>query len=99
MFFKNQTLEQQFNHWMTKLNNEGGYSIKFGGKQTPFTYTIGKKFIKVIEGLGDYQRSVFAFVDCEGNIYKPASWAQPSKYIRAHLWDDKLPLVCGDLYA
>ena len=100
MFFKNDTLQQQFDHWMVKLNNEGGYGIRLGyGTKTPFTFTIGKKFIKVIELLGGTQKSVLAFVDCEGNIYKPAGWAQPSKYVRAHLWDEKLPLVCGDLYA
>lgn len=100
MFFKNQQLEQQFNHWMDKLNNEGGYGIRLGyGTKTPFTFNQGKKFIKVIEMLSNTQRCVFAFVDNDGNIYKPAGWAQPSKYVRAHLWDDKLPLVCGDLYA
>ena len=100
MFFKNETLQQQFDHWMVKLNNEGGYGIKLGyGQKTPHTYTIGKKYIKVIQAIGGTQYSVLAFVDGDGNIYKPAGWEKPSKYIRGHLWDEKLPLVYGDLYA
>ena len=36
---------------------------------------IGRKYIKLIYPQG----SVFAFIDKDGNVYKPASWASPQR--------------------
>ena len=99
MFFKNQQLDNRFAQWMDELNERGGYGALYG-KKTPFVHTVGKRYIKIIECLGNgTQKSVFAFVDADGNIYKPDGWAKPSKYIRAHLTNEKLPMVFGELYA
>jgi hypothetical protein len=44
----------------------------------------GVKYTRVIHTCGG-QRSVFCFIDGDGNIYKPASWKAPAKGIRGTL--------------
>ena len=39
------------------------------------TRLIGRKYIKLVYPYG----SVFAFIDKDGNVYKPASWASPQR--------------------
>ena len=39
------------------------------------TRQVGRKYIKLIYPQG----SVFAFIDKDGNVYKPASWASPQR--------------------
>ena len=39
------------------------------------TRQVGRKYIKLIYPHG----SVFAFIDKDGNVYKPASWASPQR--------------------
>jgi hypothetical protein len=60
-----------------KFNNEPGYlfSIK----------RPGVKYTRVIQSLRGNGRSVFCFIDAEGNILKPASWKGPAKGIRSML--------------
>ena len=48
-----------------------------------FTFTKGGKYYKVLEN----GNSVHAFVDEDGNVYKPAGWKAPAKGIRARLED------------
>jgi hypothetical protein len=31
--------------------------------------------------------AAYAFLDAEGNIYKPASWASPAKHVRGSIFD------------
>ena len=48
-------------------------------------YTIGKKYIKVIQE----DSSVHAFIDRKtGDVYKPASWKAPAKHVRFNLFND-----------
>lgn len=47
---------------------------------------VGRKFIKVITSEAG-QRSVYCFLDFEGNIYKSESWKKPAKHIRGSVFD------------
>lgn len=47
---------------------------------------LGSKFIKLIQTSGG-NRSCYAFLDKQGNIYKSASWAAPAKHIRGSVFD------------
>jgi MoaA/NifB/PqqE/SkfB family radical SAM enzyme len=46
----------------------------------------GRKYIRIVE---DYcgSRSVYCFLDYDGNIYKSASWKAPAKHIRGTVFD------------
>jgi len=46
----------------------------------------GRKYIKLVVASGD-QRSVYCFLDMEGNIYKAATWKAPAKYIRGSVFN------------
>jgi sulfatase maturation enzyme AslB (radical SAM superfamily) len=52
-------------------------------RSSKHTITKGKKYFKVSS-----DGSVRFFVDQDGNIYKPASWAAPAKGIRGNLFSD-----------
>ena len=59
---------------------------KFKGTGYQFSATDkGGKYTRVVQTDGPAHRSVFCFVDAEGNIYKPASWKAPAKGVRATL--------------
>lgn len=47
------------------------------------TIVRGKRYIKVIR-----DHSVFAFIDKNGDVLKPASWATPAKHARGNLFDE-----------
>lgn len=51
-------------------------------------FNIGRKYVKfIVDGSGS--RSVYCFLDSEGNIYRPASWKAPStKHIRGNIVED-----------
>ena len=62
-----------------------------------FRYYEGKKYFKVVrETFDEFQgrnkwrdTTVHAFVDKEtGEVYKPASWKAPAKYVRFNLGND-----------
>lgn len=64
-----------------------------------YFYTMGDKYIKVSSTYGGkYDEAVFAFVDADGNIYKPAGWRAPAKGIRARI-DKNPPMDDGALYS
>ena len=50
------------------------------------SFTIGKKYLKVIINIG--QKSVHAFVDIDLNVYKASSWNIPAKGVRYNLNTD-----------
>lgn len=48
---------------------------------------VGRKYIKlVVSTVG--QRSVYCFLDKNGNIFKAATWKAPAKHIRGTVFDD-----------
>jgi hypothetical protein len=49
----------------------------------PHSVTYGKKYAKV-----QTNGSVYAFIDADGNIYKPASWSAPAKHVRGNIFHD-----------
>lgn len=50
------------------------------------TAECGRKYVKIV--IEDYgQRSVYCFLDHDGNIYKAASWRAPAKHIRGSVFD------------
>jgi len=53
-----------------------------------FDTTQGKKYTKIIMSYNGGQRSVHAFVDADGNVYKPAGWQRPAVHVRFRLADD-----------
>lgn len=60
-----------------------------------FTYTIGKKYIRVCRTLGT-QVIVYCFVDkTNGNIYKAASYTSIAKHIRGNI---ESPKDCCEIY-
>ena len=48
----------------------------------------GKKYIRIIERSSYGDRSVYCFLDKEGNVYKSASWNAPAKHIRGNIISD-----------
>ena len=62
-----------------------------------FEVNKGKKYYKIIQKdqvdntIGG---SVHAFVDTEGNVYKPAGWRGPAKIVRYNLLDEKSFASC-----
>lgn len=72
-----------------KRCKEAGYTKKTYG------YTIGKKYIRVVED----DARVFLFVDkTTGNILKPAGWKAPAKHARGNIFDDTKGLGQVGLY-
>ena len=61
-----------------------------------FGYDLNSKYIRVWYISGS-QKSVWAFVDYDGNIYKPAGWKAPYKSVRGNI--ENPPMVYRDLYA
>lgn len=60
----------------TKFGTEQGYQFSV---ERP-----GVKYTRIVRG-GSGQRSVYCFVDGEGNIYKAAGWKAPAKGVRGTL--------------
>ena len=60
-------------------------NAKFDNGSQPVSFTVepGRKFDNVVADTG--QRSVYCFVDREGNVYKAAGWKVPAKGIRSKL--------------
>jgi hypothetical protein len=64
---------------MTRAEFVAALNEKFGG--CPFELsTTGRKFTRVTK-----RSSAYCFLDADGNIYKPASWATPAKGVRSTL--------------
>jgi len=76
----------QFISWLT----DNFYEVPF---KVSYTFSIGKKYIKIIRHYSNGQRVVYAFLDFEGNIYMPACWSRPAKHVRGHISSPEL--CCG----
>ncbi len=56
--------------------------------ETDYLFSIerpGVKYTRVIRGRAGQSRSVFCFIDTDGNIYKPDGWKRPAKGVRSTL--------------
>lgn len=56
------------------------------------TVRTGKKYHKIVQD----ERSVYGFVDNQGNIYKAASWARPAKHARGNIFSEQQGLEALD---
>jgi sulfatase maturation enzyme AslB (radical SAM superfamily) len=78
---------KELNKWIESFNeNELSKThdedfCKYTLENGKHTISVGKKYLKVVSG-----GSVKFFVDGEGNIYKPATWAAPAKHARGNLF-------------
>jgi len=59
-----------------------------------FSAEAGKKYIRIVESYHG-SRSVYCFLDMEGNIYKSATWKAPAKHVRGSLFDKDFSLNIG----
>lgn len=55
------------------------------------TIERGQKYIRIVTD-NHSQRSVYCFLDFQGNIYKSESWKKPAKHIRGSIFDDTFSL-------
>tara|TARA_B100000530_G_scaffold228122_1_gene147145 strand:- start:903 stop:1235 length:333 start_codon:yes stop_codon:yes gene_type:complete len=67
---------------------EKNYNGHYANSSCPVTFTVekGRKYHKIMQNHG----GVHAFVDKKtGDVFKPASWRGPAKYVRYNLLDEK----------
>lgn len=83
------------NELKAKLDNYIS-QLEEANPQYGFSYTIGKKYIRVVENFWG-QEAVWCFVDAYGNLYKAEGWNRPARGIRGHL--DHPILNLGGFYA
>jgi len=66
---------------------------RFGKVYRTVSYERGIKFIRIVITHPDSgQRSVYCFLDYQGNIYKSASWRAPAKHIRGSIFEDNFSI-------
>lgn len=59
------------------------------GPYQVFSAEPGAKYIRIVSAHAkSTSRSVYCFVDYNGNIYKSASWKAPAKHIRGSVFDE-----------
>ena len=70
--------------------------------ETVFWLTQGRKYNRLVQDTRNKetgklfeQRSVAAFIDNEGNIYKSSSWKTPAKGIRGNIFNDAAAATDG----
>ena len=70
--------------------------IENNGVGHEFSIESGRKYHKLIHKWKDNgSQSVHAFIDKKtGDVYKPASWKAPAKYVRFNLLDDNSREEC-----
>lgn len=74
---------QEFVDFLNKRIAETFYNERqVPGNKVHFSLMQGPKFARIVSD-GGSQRSSYAFVDAEGNIYKSAGWKAPAKGVRA----------------
>lgn len=57
--------------------------------------TTGRVYHKIVQDSGG-QRSVYGFVDMDGDIFKPAGWAKPAKNVRGNIFSEQEGLEAID---
>lgn len=91
----------ELNELKSKLDNyckllTEHHRAKYPCSDEYYTYTMGKKYIRVINTTKAGYRYSFCFVDFEGNLYKCAGWNKPAQGIRGHI--DNPILDLGGFY-
>jgi hypothetical protein len=62
------------------------YRTTFPTLETPtLTLERGRRYIRVVRA--DSQRSVFAFIDINGDVLKAESWKKPALHARGNIFD------------
>lgn len=59
-----------------------------------FTAEVGTKYIRIVEVYCG-SRSVYCFLDMDGNIYKSATWKAPAKHVRGSIFDENFSFGKG----
>ena len=97
-------LQQAVDKWLERVqsNSDKKFETEFEniwtiGGAPKFTKKIGEKFIK-ISSVAPGSNSAFAFIDLNGNIYKPASFRVPAKGIRGNIYDENAPITSWEFY-
>lgn len=93
--YRNQEIYDKIENWTDKLTKHFKEENPNYPFELKYVAAYGKTWIKILK-VDPSTNSVFAFVDWEGNIYKPASYKAPAKGIRATL--DDAPLDMAQLY-
>lgn len=67
-----------------------GLNARFGDKYT-FSAMPGRKYDRIVQTsvIGN-SKSVHAFIDSEGNVYKASGWTTPAKGVRYYTVDSAL---------
>lgn len=76
---------------LTKWVNDYEVTHYSATELTTFTVDPGRKFIKIVANRWG-SRSVYCFLDYQGNIYKSASWKAAAKHIRGTIFQDNFSL-------
>lgn len=92
---RTQEVYNKIENWTDKLTKHFKEENPNYPFEVKYVASYGKAWIKILR-VDPSTNSVFAFVDNEGNIYKPASYKAPAKGIRATL--DDAPLDMAQLY-
>ena len=99
-------LNSNVDAWLVKVQAHSDavfqkdYSRTWEAGQAPrFKKEFGQKYIKIIESTpSGAHHAAFAFIDSNGNIYKPAGYKTPAKGIRGNVSDEKAPITSVSLY-
>jgi hypothetical protein len=89
----NPNFEADLARWLAgaqaKINKY--YQDKFPNLETPtLSLERGRRYIRVVRGegrSGTDGRSVFAFIDANGDVLKPEGWAKPALHARGNIGD------------
>lgn len=85
-------MHPKVNEYLNVLNdNASNFYLRHYNNLTPPVFIVeqGRKYSKVVlTDTHTAHRSVHAFVDKDGNVYKAAGWAQPAKGVRYNLNTD-----------
>ena len=86
--FKKEDQEVRLEDFLSFLGKKANHGIT---RLNPHIYSalVGPKYIKIVLNMygNTENRSVYCFLDQEGNIYKSASWKAPASYIRGSIFD------------
>ena len=62
------------------LNNHKFFSV--------FSATFGVKYVRIVKSsVNGSSSSAFAFLDREGNVYKPDGWKRPAAHVRGNIYN------------